>query len=228
MLYLLDTADVAAIRRLVEFYPIAGVTTNPTLVARAKRPFLELIEDIRAAIGPQAMLHVQVTATDAETMVKEAQRLGQIVGAGFHAKVPLTAEGLKAIRLMAGEGIPVTATAVITPQQAVLAARAGAAFVAPYVNRIEMIGGDGVGVVAGIAQLFARFSLSTRLLTASFKTVRQVEAVALAGAHSATVAPELLEQIILHPLTDAGIAGFAADWAEAYGAGRTVLDVLDD
>jgi fructose-6-phosphate aldolase 2 len=228
MQYLLDTADVAAIRRLVEFYPLAGVTTNPTLVARAKRPFLELIEDIRAAIGPQAMLHVQVTATDAETMVKEAQRLGQIVGAGFHAKVPLTAEGLKAIRLMAGEGIPVTATAVITPQQALFAARAGASFVAPYVNRIDMIGGHGVGVVAAIAQLFSRFSLSTRLLTASFKTVRQVEAVALAGAHSATVAPELLEQIIHHPLTDAGIAGFSADWAEAYGVGRTVLDVLDD
>lgn len=227
MLYLLDTADVAAIRRLIDLFPIAGVTTNPTLVARAQRPFRELIEDIRAAIGPGTMLHVQVTATDAATMLREAEALADLVGAGFHAKVPLTAEGLKAIRLMAQKGIAVTATAVVAPQQALLAARAGAAFVAPYVNRLDMIGADGVGVVAAIVALFREHGLATRLLTASFKTVQQVDGVARAGAHSATVAPDLLEQLVHHPLTDAGIAGFAADWSAAYGAGRTVLDVLE-
>lgn len=227
MLYLLDTADVDAIRRLADLFPIAGVTTNPTLVARTRRPFRNLIEEIRAAIGTGQMLHVQVTSSDAPTMLMEAEKLAELVGGGFHAKVPLTAEGLKAIRLMAQKGIAVTATAVVAPQQALLAARAGAAFVAPYVNRLDMIGADGVGIVAAIADLFRTHGLATRLLTASFKTVQQVDGVALAGAHCATVAPELLEQLIRHPLTDAGIAGFSADWAEAYGAGHTVLDVLD-
>lgn len=228
MLYLLDTADVAAIRRLADIFPLAGVTTNPTLIARETRPFKGLIQDIRAAIGSGAMLHVQVTGADAATMLAEAKALSDLVGGGFHAKVPLTAEGLKAIRLMAQAGIPVTATAVVTAQQALLAARAGAAFVAPYVNRLDMIGADGVGVVAAIARLFSSFGLPTRLLTASFKTVQQVEGVALAGAHSATIAPELLEQLIRHPLTDQGLAGFAADWAAAYGAGRTTLELLSE
>lgn len=227
MLHLIDTADVAAIRRIAELFPLAGVTTNPTLIARERRPLRPLLAEIRDIIGPGAMLHVQVTAPDGDGMLREAEQLAEIVGAGFHAKVPLTAEGLKAIRLMAEKGIATTATAVAAPRQALLAARAGAAFVAPYVNRLDMIGGDGVGVVAAIVRLFAQHKLGTRLLAASFKTAQQVEGVALAGAHSATLAPDVLESLVRHPLTDAGLAGFAADWAAAYGEGRGVLDVLD-
>lgn len=226
MIYFLDTADVAAIARLCDLYPIAGVTTNPTLIARAKRPFSDILRDIRAVIGDGAMLHVQVTGSDADTMVAEARKLADFVGAGFHPKVPVTAEGIKAIRRLSGLGFRVTATAIVTAQQALMAAVAGAAFTAPYVNRLDMIGGDGVKVVADIAHLFRIHALPTRLLTASFKNVQQVHDVAMAGAHSATLPPDILEALIRHPLTDSGIAGFSADWASAYGAGSTTLDLI--
>ncbi|MCM5558063.1 transaldolase family protein [Pleomorphomonas sp. JP5] len=226
MIYFLDTADAAAIARLADLYPIAGVTTNPTLIAREKRPFTDIIKDIRAVIGDGAMLHVQVTARDADTMVAEARKLADFVGTGFHPKVPVTAEGLKAIRRLSGLGFRVTATAIVTAQQALMAAVAGATFTAPYVNRLDMIGGDGVKVVADIAHLFRIHALPTRLLTASFKNVQQVHDVTMAGAHSATLPPDILEALIRHPLTDSGIAGFAADWADAYGEGRTTLDLI--
>ncbi|WP_370675784.1 transaldolase family protein [Pleomorphomonas sp. PLEO] len=226
MIYFLDTADVAAIARLADLYPIAGVTTNPTLIARAKRPFSDILKDIRAVIGDGAMLHVQVTGSDADTMVAEARKLADFVGAGFHPKVPVTAEGIKAIRRLSGLGFRVTATAIVTAQQALMAAVAGAAFTAPYVNRLDMIGGDGVKVVADIVHLFRVHALPTRLLTASFKNVQQVHDVAMAGAHSATLPPDILEALIRHPLTDSGIAGFSADWAAAYGEGVTTLDLI--
>jgi fructose-6-phosphate aldolase 2 len=226
MIYFLDTADVAAIARLSDLYPVAGVTTNPTLIAREKRPFPDILKDIRAVIGDGAMLHVQVTGSDADTMVAEARKLADLVGAGFHPKVPVTAEGIKAIRRLAGLGFRVTATAIVTAQQALMAAVAGAAFTAPYVNRLDMIGGDGVKIVADIVHLFRIHALPTRLLTASFKNVQQVHDVAMAGAHSATLPPDILEALIRHPLTDSGIAGFSADWAAAYGAGKTTLDLI--
>lgn len=226
MIYFLDTADVGAIARLCDLYPVAGVTTNPTLIAREKRPFPDIIKDIRAVIGDGAMLHVQVTGSDADTMVAEARKLADLVGAGFHPKVPVTAEGIKAIRRLSGLGFRVTATAVVTAQQALMAAVAGAAFTAPYVNRLDMIGGDGVKVVADIVHLFRVHALPTRLLTASFKNVQQVHDVAMAGAQSATLPPDILEALIRHPLTDSGLAGFSADWAAAYGEGKTTLDLI--
>ena len=226
MIYFLDTADAAAIARLCDLYPIAGVTTNPTLVAREKRPFPDVIRDIRQVIGEGAMLHVQVTGRDAETMVTEAKKLADLVGAGFHPKVPVTAEGIKAIRRLAGLGFRVTATAVVAPQQALMAAVAGAAFVAPYVNRLDMIGGDGAHVVADIVHLCRVHDLGTKVLAASFKTVQQVHAVAMAGGQSVTLPPDMLEALIRHPLTDSGLAGFAADWAAAYGEGVTTLDLI--
>ena len=226
MIYFLDTADAAAIARLSDLYPIAGVTTNPTLIARERRPFPDIIRDIRAVIGDGAMLHVQVTGRDADIMVTEAKKLADLVGAGFHPKVPVTAEGIKAIRRLSGLGFRVTATAIVTAQQALMAAVAGAAFTAPYVNRLDMIGGDGVKVVADIVHLFRVHALPTRLLTASFKNVQQVHDIAMAGAHSATLPPDILEALVRHPLTDSGIAGFAADWSAAYGEGRTTLDLI--
>ncbi|TBW33438.1 transaldolase [Siculibacillus lacustris] len=226
MLLLLDTADVRAIARAIDLFPIAGVTTNPTLIARERRPLGPLLDEIRAILGAGAMLHAQVVAPDAETMVTEAERLRDRLGAGFHPKVPVTAQGLKAIRRLADAGFAPTATAVVTPLQALIAARAGAAFVAPYVNRVDAIGGDGVRVVADIVRLFDTHHLPTRLLTASFKSAQQVLGVALAGAHTATLAPDLLDTLLAHPLTDAGVEGFLADWAGAYGPATTVLDLL--
>jgi fructose-6-phosphate aldolase 2 len=225
MLFLLDTANVREIARCFNLFPVAGVTTNPTLIAKEKRPFYDILMDIRNVIGEETMLHAQVLGADAETMVAEANQLRDRLGAGILPKIPVTPQGMKAIRILAASGFSVTATAIATPLQALVAARAGAAFTAPYVNRIDNIGGDGVGVVTNIARLFSVYGLATKILTASFKNVQQVQDVALAGAHTATLAPDLLDQIISHPLTDSGVAGFNADWAAAYGADTTTLDL---
>ena len=225
MLYLLDTADAREIARCFDLFPVAGVTTNPTLIAKERRPFYDILTDIRNVIGEATMLHVQVLGTDAETMVAEANQLRDRFGSGILPKIPVTPQGLKAIRILAASGFSVNATAIGAPLQALLAARAGAAFTAPYVNRIDNLGGDGVGVVANIVRLFSLHGLSTKVLTASFKNVQQVQAVALAGAHCATLAPDLLDLIVSHPLTDSGVAGFMADWAAAYGCDVTTLDL---
>lgn len=226
MLYLLDTADVRAIARCHDLYPLAGVTTNPTLVARARRPLLAILTEIRSIIGEQAMLHAQVMGADAETMAAEAARLCDRFGPNLYPKIPVTPQGLKAIRLLAAAGFSVTATAIAAPQQALLAARAGAAFTAPYVNRIDNASGDGPGVVAQMVRLFSLHNLPTRVLAASFKNVQQVHAVALAGAHSATLSPDLLDAVLSHPLTDSGVAGFNKDWSAAFGQGTTILDLI--
>jgi fructose-6-phosphate aldolase 2 len=226
MLYLLDTADVRAIARCADLFPLAGVTTNPTLVAREKRPLVDLLTEIRSIIGSRAMLHAQVMAPDAETMFREAARLCDRFGPALYPKLPVTPQGIKAIRLLADAGFSVTATAIAAPQQALLAARAGAAFTAPYVNRIDNNSGDGPGVVAQMVHLFSTFGLPTRVLAASFKNVQQVHAVAMAGAHAATMSPDLLDKVLAHPLTDSGVAGFNKDWAAAFGSGTTILDLL--
>jgi fructose-6-phosphate aldolase 2 len=228
MLLLIDTADVAAIERIVDVYPVVGVTTNPTLIAREKRPLRELLLDIRRVVGERAMLHAQVLSDDPETMVQEALRLRDLLGEGFHPKVPVTPPGIKAIRRLAELGFAPTATAVVSPIQALVAARAGAAFVAPYVNRLDEICGNGSFVVEEIAGLIDTHDLATRVLAASFKTVQQVLAVAMAGAQSATLSPAIFEILLAHPLTDSGVAGFLSDWEDSYRPGHTILDALEE
>lgn len=217
MLYLLDTADVSAIRHCNEFYPLAGVTTNPTIISRENRPFWELVSQIRNIIGPDKMLHVQTTAKTAEKMVEEAKLLQEKLGGDFYIKIPICEEGLKATMLLKRMGIGVTMTAIFTPAQALLAAKAGAGFVAPYVNRLDNIGGDGAQVVADIVEEFAVHGLETRVLAASFKNAQQVHNCALAGCHSVTVTADILKALISHPMTDSAVAQFDADWQTAYG-----------
>lgn len=217
MLYLLDTADVSAIRHCNEFYPLAGVTTNPTIISRENRPFWELVSQIRNIIGPDKMLHVQTTAKTAEKMVEEAKLLQEKLGGDFYIKIPICEEGLKATMKLKRMGIGVTMTAIFTPAQALLAAKAGAGFVAPYVNRLDNIGGDGAQVVADIVEEFAVHGLETRVLAASFKNAQQVHNCALAGCHSVTVTADILKALISHPMTDSAVAQFDADWQTAYG-----------
>jgi TalC/MipB family fructose-6-phosphate aldolase len=225
MLFFLDSANVREIARCFDLYPVSGVSTNPTLIAKEKRPFYDILSDIRKVIGDQTILHVQVLGADAETMVEEAKQLRDRFGSRIFPKIPVTPQGYKAIGILANLGFSVTATAIATPLQALLAAKAGAAYTAPYVNRIDNIAGDGVGVVANIVRLFNASGVSTNVLTASFKNVQQVQDVALAGAHAATMAPDLLDLVVKHPLTDSGVAGFNADWAHAFGADATTLDL---
>ena len=217
MLYMLDTADLSAIRHCNEFYPLAGVTTNPSIIAKEKTEFWPLLEEIRAIIGKEKMLHVQVTAKRAEDIVEEAKLLKARLGGAFYAKIPISEEGLKATMMLHNIGIKVTMTAIFSPAQAMLAAEAGASFVAPYVNRLDNIIADGTNVVAEIVEEFQKHGLFTKVLAASFKNAEQVHKCALCGCHSVTVPSDILRSLITLPMTDSAVAGFDRDWASVYG-----------
>lgn len=226
MIYMLDTANIEAIRNTLDLYPIDGVTTNPTIISKEKSDFRDLIISLRELIGNDRMLHVQVTRSDAEGMVKEAVALKELLGGSFYAKIPVCAQGLKAISVLKDMGLNVTATAIFTQQQALIAAKAGADFVAPYVNRLDNISSDGVGVVSDIVQLLKIYQLDTKVLAASFKNSEQVHRISLAGAQAVTIGPELLESLLYHPLTDQSIIDFKNDWETVYGVGSVLLDMI--
>ena len=225
MLYLLDSAKLSRIERGFELYPLAGVTTNPALIARERTGFSPLISAIRRMIGPTAMLHVQTLSPDCDGIVEEGRRLADLAGPAAFVKIPVTAAGIRAIRILTAEGIAATATAVFTPQQALLAAVAGAAFVAPYVNRLDSISGDGARVVAEIVQLFKIHGLPAKVLAASFRNAEQVHRVSLAGSHAVTLSPDILDSLLSHPLTDAGVEQFVLEWEQYYGAGKRTTEV---
>lgn len=217
MLYILDTANLDMIAHCNEFFPLAGVTTNPSIIAKEKTDFWPLLLKIREIIGENKMLHVQITAKTAESIVREAQLLKERIGGDFYVKIPISEEGLKATMMLRKLGIKVTMTAIFTSAQALLAAKAGASFVAPYVNRLDNIIGDGVDVVAQIVEMFKTHDLDTKVLAASFKTAEQVHKCALCGCHSVTVTHDVLKNLTTHPMTDAAVAGFEKDWASVYG-----------
>ena len=223
MIYILDTADLAAIKHCNEFYPLAGVTTNPSIIARAKADFWPLVKEIRAIIGKDKMLHVQTTQTEADKTVEEAKLLKKELGGEFYVKIPIGEEGLKATMKLKELGIGVTMTAIFTPTQALMAAMAGASFVAPYVNRLDNIIGDGCGVVAEIVNQLELYGSDCKVLAASFKNAEQVHKCAMVGCHSVTVTDDIMKMLISHPMTDAAIAGFDKDWQNAYGE-KTILD----
>ncbi len=225
MIYILDTADLDAIRHYTEFYPIAGVTTNPSIIAKEKTDFLAHVKKIREIIGEDRMLCVQTLEKTAEGMVNDAVLLQEALGGRFYLKIPIGEAGLKATPIIKSKGIGVLMTAIFTPAQALMSAMAGADFVAPYVNRLDNIGGDGVGVVAEIVHQFEAYGTDCRVLAASFKNVQQVNDCASAGCHSVTLAPDLFKALISHPMTDAGIAGFEKDWAGVYGDKR-ICDLI--
>lgn len=223
MLYILDTANLDAIRHCNEYYPLAGVTTNPSIIAKEKTDFWTLMKSIRAIIGEEKMLHVQTTQKTAEGIVEEAKLLNKELGGNFYIKIPIGEEGLKATKQLKKLGIGVTITAIFTPAQALLAATAGASFVAPYVNRLDNIIGDGVEVAAEIVKQLNVYGSNCKVLVASFKTAEQVHKCASVGCHSMTVTADILRTVISHPMTDAAIAGFEKDWSSVYGD-KTILD----
>lgn len=222
MLYLLDSANLEEIENAYTFFPMAGVTTNPTLIAKEKRDFFALLRDIRACIGQAAMLHAQVLGDSAEEMLLDAQALQDNVGGNLFIKVPVTAHGYRAMKLLKQKGFQLTATAIFTPAQALLAATCGADYTAPYVNRIDTISGNGVSVVATMAQLFEQNTVATKILAASFKNVQQIHEVTLAGSQAVTLPADLLWKLSEHPLTESGVQGFKTDWQSLYGTGKCV------
>lgn len=216
MRIILDTANLEDIRYFNEYFPIEGVTTNPTILSKEGGDVLKLLKDIRAIIGDKE-LHVQVTETDADKMVEEAEAIVNYLGKNTFVKIPATPAGLKATRILADKGIGITVTAVLTAAQAMLASNAGAAYVAPYVSRLENICADGVGTVAEIAEIFSMSGTDTQILAASFKTAKEVLDCAVVGCHTATVGTEVMHKLLQHTTTDTSIDGFANDWKKAFG-----------
>jgi fructose-6-phosphate aldolase 2 len=217
MLYVLDTADLKAIAHANEFYPLDGVTTNPSIIAKEKTEFWGLLQNIRNIIGDEKFLCVQTLETTAEGIVEDAKKIKEKIGGNLYIKIPIGEAGLKATPMVKELGLGVLMTAIFTPTQALIAAKAGADFVAPYVNRLDNIVGDGTAVVAEIVKQFNNFGMDCKVLAASFKNTEQVNKCASVGCHCVTVAPEILEGIISHPMTDSAIAGFEKDWKGVYG-----------
>ncbi len=217
MEFYLDSADLNAIERLARFMPIQGVTTNPSIIAKGGKPLAQALPALRSLIGPDKILFAKVMADKAEDMVKEAEQL-QTLDHQLVVKVPVTAEGLSAIQQLKTRNITTLGTAVYSPMQALLAALAGASYVAPYVNRIDAQGGSGIKCVQELQQLLTLHAPHCQILAASFKTPRQVLDCLLAGCTSITLPIDVAEQLIRSPAVDAAITQFNQDWHQAFGA----------
>lgn len=214
---LLDTANLETIRKYHDYYCVTGVTTNPTILSRENGPFFETYEAIRNIIGAQKQLHIQVTARNCEEMLKEAEVITERLGKDVYIKVSVVEEGVKAMKLLKEGGFNVTATAVVSVQQAFLAGSVGADYVAPYINRMANLNIDPYEAVARIRNLFDKQNISTKILGASFKNTQQIVATYESGAEAVTVAPELLTTMCNNAVTDLWIANFEKDWAGLYG-----------
>ena len=225
MKLILDTANLEDIRYFNTYYPIVGVTTNPTILSREGGDIVKHLHEIRKIIGEEKELHIQVTETEYEKMIAEAKAIVKAFGKNTFVKIPATDVGLRATKTLSQEGYNVTVTAVLSAGQALLAANAGAKYVAPYVSRLENICENGVETVAEIQQIFDAAGSDTEILAASFKTAREVLEVALTGAGAATVSADVMKKLLAHPATDTSIAGFAADWEKAFGK-RTLESML--
>lgn len=212
MLFFLDSADIEEIRKAAGWGVIDGVTTNPSLVAKSGgRDFHGLIREIASLVeGP---VSAEVTSLDPEGMVAEGRALAA-VAPNVAVKIPMGRDGMTACSRLTREGIAVNVTLVFSPQQALLAAAAGAAYVSPFVGRLDDIGEDGIGLVDDIAELFDIHNITTEIIAASIRHPRHVAEAALAGADIATVPLAVLEKCFDHPLTESGIKKFLADWEE--------------
>ena len=226
MKLILDTANLDDIKYFNEYYPIVGVTTNPTILSREGGDVVALLKNIRAIIGDKKELHVQVIETSYENIIAEAEAIVSLLGKNTFVKIPATDVGIKATKYLSGKGIGVTMTAVLSAGQALVAANAGAAYVAPYVSRLENICDNGVETVAEIQQIFDASGCDTEILAASFKTAREVLEVALTGAGAATVGSDIMRKLMAHTTTDTSISGFASDWKKAFGD-TTLLKLIN-
>lgn len=224
MKLLIDDANIERIKAIYNYYPIDGVTTNPSILAKCGRPPYEALHDIREFIGNKAELHVQVVSTTAEEMVEEGRKIERTLGNNTFIKIPTIPEGLKAMRILRGEGYHVTATAIYTPMQAYLAAKAGAEYAAPYVNRIDNLGGDGVTTTKKIQDIYSRNSLDTRILAAGFKNSQQVQELCEYGVTCLTIASDVIDNLIKNANVTAAVADFVSDFESLCGKGKTMLN----
>jgi transaldolase len=218
MKFFIDTADIAEIRELAATGLVDGVTTNPSLIAKTGRNFLETIAEICEIIP--GSVSAEVASTDFDTMLKEGLKLAKIAP-NVTVKVPLTPAGLKTCKALSDQGTHVNVTLCFSAAQAILAAKAGATYVSPFVGRLDDIGEDGMGLIGDIIEIYASYtSITTQVLVASVRGPAHVIAAAKMGADVATLPPAVLKQMFGHPLTDKGLAAFVADWAKT---GQSIL-----
>ena len=219
MKFFIDTADIDEIRDLSDSGLVDGVTTNPSLVAKTGGAFFDVVKEICAVVaGP---VSVEVTATDHATMLAEGRRLAEIAD-NVTVKVPLTPDGLKACKALSGEGTMVNVTLCFSAAQAILAAKAGASFVSPFIGRLDDVSAPGLSLIEDICKIYRQYdTFVTEILVASVRHPLHVVEAAKMGAHVATLPPNVLRQLFKHPLTDKGLAAFLADWEKT---GQSILD----
>lgn len=209
MKFFVDTADVAEIRKLNELGIVDGVTTNPTLIAQSGRPIREVLAEICALVdGP---VSGETVSTDAEGMIREGRWLREI-GENLTVKVPLTVAGIQATKTLSDEGIPVNVTLCFSANQALLAAKAGATFISPFVGRLDDLGQVGMDLIQDIRLIYDNYGFSTEILTASARHAQHVLEAARIGSDVITAPPKVFWQLFQHPMTDKGLAAFLADW----------------
>lgn len=217
MKFFVDTADIAEIKALAALGMVDGVTTNPSLIAKSGRRIAEVIVEICHTVpGP---VSAEVTATEFDAMLKEARFLRSLAN-NVVVKLPLTMDGLKACKALSDEGVKVNVTLCFSAAQALLAAKAGAAYVSPFVGRLDDVGQDGMALIAEIVEIYANYDFGTEVLVASVRNPVHVVQAAKLGADVATLPPAVLRQLFQHPLTEKGLAAFLADWAKT---GQSIL-----
>ncbi len=222
MKLIIDDANIELIKRVYEFYPIDGVTTNPSILAKSGRSPYEVLKEIREFIGDEAELHVQAVAHDAEGMIEDAHHIIEELGENTYVKIPSTPEGFKAMKALSKEGVRLTATAIYTPMQAYLAAQCGASYAAPYINRIDNMGYNGIQVAKEIQDIFKVNGMKTEILAASFKNSQQVLELCKYGIGASTVAPDVIEGFVKNQAITAAIDDFVKDFEGLTGEGMTM------
>ena len=216
MKFFIDTANVEDIRKANDMGVICGVTTNPSLIAKEGRDFNEVIKEITTIVDGPISGEVKATTVDAEGMIAEGREIAKI-HPNMVVKIPMTVEGLKATKVLSSEGIPVNVTLIFSANQAILAANAGAAYVSPFLGRLDDINTPGVDLIAEIVEMFEVAGIETEIIAASVRNPIHVTECALAGADIATVPYKVIEQMTKHPLTDQGIEKFQADYKAVFG-----------
>lgn len=216
MKFFIDTANVEDIRKANDMGVICGVTTNPSLIAKEGRDFNEVIKEITTIVDGPISGEVKATTVDAEGMIAEGREIAKI-HPNMVGKIPMTVEGLKATKVLSSEGIPVNVTLIFSANQAILAANAGAAYVSPFLGRLDDINTPGIDLIRNISEIFDIYGYDTEIIAASVRNPIHVTDCALAGADIATVPYKVIEQMTKHPLTDQGIEKFQADYKAVFG-----------
>ena len=217
---LIDSADIKKAREIEKYYTIAGITTNPTILSKIEGSLEDKLKELKEFTYGKYEVHVQTTESEVEKIVEEAKKLRDYFGESFYIKIPVTKSGLEAMKLCSKEDIRVTATAILTAIQALAAAKNGANYVAPYVNRMENVGQDAKEAILEISNLLIDYP--TEILAASFKNVKQVQDILRCGAEAVTIAPEIIEASIWHPYTDKSVFDFEKDWGNRFGDKKIV------